>query len=773
MLGQLLGGRYQVTQALSAGGFGNTYIAIDTQRPGQPKCVLKHLRFESSDANLLKQARRMFAQEAETLEVLGNHDRIPRLLAYFEEKGEFYLIQELITGRTLTQELSIRRTFSEDQVIALLQDVLETLAFVHRHGVIHRDLKPDNLIRRESDQALVLIDFGAVKTQDTMQPGSATALTQAPTIAHSVPVYTSGYAASEQCLGKPQYSSDLYALGMIAIQALTGVHPSKLNCDPQTGDLVWQDQATASEGLAAILTRMTRFHFRDRYASATEVLEALHHLQAHPATYTEMPVSQLGSITRAPWAALTDRLPRSWPSKKVLGIGAASGVAVLSGLLLHPTLRSQITQQIALFGGSSPELAAAQSHISLGDRVLLKVASLPQKVEAAQKLQQNDRPAAIKLLEQLRTKAPSDPEVLIYLNNARIGDQSAYTIAAIAPLSSNPKSADEILRGVAQAQNQINQTGGIAGKPLKVAIADDQNQPNAAKSIAQALIANPKILGVIGHAASDTSLATASLYQQANLVTISPVSSAVQLSGVSPYFFRTMPSDRLPAKQLSEYLVNRLKKHRVAIIFNANSSYSKSLKDQFRDALFYSGRGEVVAEIDLNQPDFNPVESLESILQKKADAIMLANSSDVSDRALLLMQANRGKLPILAGDALYSLKTLEVGGQAATGMVLAVPTQQIGLAKSALQIQAQKLWQTPVTWRGALSYDATVALAAAIAQAPDRRNIREVLANPQFTAKGSLTAIRFLPSGDPQSAIQLVQVAPTKKGKGFEFRALP
>jgi serine/threonine protein kinase len=268
MLGKLLDRRYQINQVLSAGGFGQTYIAEDTRRPGNPTCVVKHLKPASTDPNYLQTARRLFNSEAETLEQLGNHDQIPRLLAYFEENQEFYLVQEHIVGHPLNIELHPGKSWQESQVISLLQDVLNILAFVHQYGVIHRDLKPDNLIRRNSDGKLVLIDFGAVKQVRTVTaaPGFNSA---------TVAIGTPGYMPREQILGNPQHNSDIYSLGIIAIQALTGLHPTQLPEDPTTREIAWQRQMPVNPGLAAILNKMVRYDYRSRYQSANEALDTI------------------------------------------------------------------------------------------------------------------------------------------------------------------------------------------------------------------------------------------------------------------------------------------------------------------------------------------------------------------------------------------------------------------------------------------------------------------------------------------------------------------
>lgn len=272
MIGQLLDGRYQIVQVLGAGGFGETYIAKDTRRPGNPVCVVKHLKPASNDPNFLETARRLFASEAEALERLGDHDQIPRLLAYFEQDREFYLVQEYIEGHSLSSELLPGQRWEESRVIQMLQEVLSILEFVHSQGAIHRDIKPDNIIRRQRDNKLVLLDFGAVK-----QVRSQMAMPQLQ-ISATIAVGTPGYMPSEQARGQPRPSSDIYALGIIGIQALTGWSPLQLQEDPQTGEINWQHLVPVSPALASVLNKMVRYHFMYRYQSATEALQALQEL---------------------------------------------------------------------------------------------------------------------------------------------------------------------------------------------------------------------------------------------------------------------------------------------------------------------------------------------------------------------------------------------------------------------------------------------------------------------------------------------------------------
>lgn len=270
--GAKLGGRYEIIGYLGGGGFGQTYLAQDNHLPGKPRCVVKHLQPTLTDAVSLETAKRLFETEAQVLYRLNGYTQIPRLLAHFEEQQEFYLVQEFIEGNSLGQELGPGQRLTEGETIALLRDILEILTYVHHHNVIHRDLKPSNLIRRRQDGKIVLIDFGAVKqlTTQVIQTHSHTTRT--------IAIGSPGYMPSEQMAGKPRFCSDLYAVGMIAIQALTGLHPKSLPEDARTSEIIWRDRAEVSPQLGNILDRLVRYDFRERYPSALEVLVDLNPL---------------------------------------------------------------------------------------------------------------------------------------------------------------------------------------------------------------------------------------------------------------------------------------------------------------------------------------------------------------------------------------------------------------------------------------------------------------------------------------------------------------
>jgi len=286
MLGRTLRNRYQIIKFLGKGGFGHTYLAKDLDLPGHPQCVVKHLKPKDPNPDHLLIARRLFDAEAQTLYKLGKlHDQIPKLSAHFEEKGEFYLVQDFIAGHDLTKELILGKKLSESYTITLLHNILEILAIVHQQKVIHRDLKPDNLMRRQ-DGKIVLIDFGAVKEISTIVVNAQkqTSLT--------IAIGTPGYMPSEQAKGKPRFASDIHAVGMMGIQALTGEHPFNLREDTHTGEVIWRNQAQVSNNLANVLDKMVRDNFSQRYQNADEAFQAILSLsQSSPPPPSPTPAS--------------------------------------------------------------------------------------------------------------------------------------------------------------------------------------------------------------------------------------------------------------------------------------------------------------------------------------------------------------------------------------------------------------------------------------------------------------------------------------------------
>lgn len=262
--GSVIFRRYEIVKRLGRGGFGNTYLSIDRLLPGKPYCVVKRLNAYSDDPKILKIIEKLLETEAKILEQVGKNDKIPDLLAYIQENDQFFLIQEYMEGKTLGEELRHKGKYTENEVLQVIEEMMNILSFIEQYNLIHRDIKPDNIIRRKSDKSLVLIDFGAIKQIFNLKDDQQYAT-----------VSNEGYASPEQIAGQPVMSSDIYAVGMVAIHCLTGVFPYKLPKNPQTGEVIWDSEKYASPITTQIIQKMTCYHFSDRYQNAQEVIKDL------------------------------------------------------------------------------------------------------------------------------------------------------------------------------------------------------------------------------------------------------------------------------------------------------------------------------------------------------------------------------------------------------------------------------------------------------------------------------------------------------------------
>jgi len=260
----LLAERYRAIKLIGAGGFGRTLLAEDEYKPSKPLCVIK--QFYPQGQNNAGKAAELFQQEAVRLEQLGKHSHIPELLAYFEQDSRQYIVQEFIDGQNLAEELAETGIFREKQIRSLLGDLLPVLQFIHEGQVIHRDIKPDNIIRRRLDGKLVLVDFGAAKY------ATGTALGKTGTT-----IGSAGYAAPEQTFGQAVFASDIYGLGVTCIHLLTDIEPFELYSAMESA-FVWRHHLgnnPVSDQLGRVLDKMAQSVVKQRYKSAEGVMRAL------------------------------------------------------------------------------------------------------------------------------------------------------------------------------------------------------------------------------------------------------------------------------------------------------------------------------------------------------------------------------------------------------------------------------------------------------------------------------------------------------------------
>jgi len=405
---------------------------------------------------------------------------------------------------------------------------------------------------------------------------------------------------------------------------------------------------------------------------------------------------------------------------------------------------------------------------SIGNRLLIQEKVNPAKKKGIEAFAKGDYQEAIASFKKSLLQQPNDPEILIYLNNAQAGN-NPLKIAVSVPIGTNLNVAQEILRGVATAQDEINQNGGIKGQKLQVQIVNDKNDPEIARKLAQELVKDRQVLGVVGHNASNASLAAAPIYQQEGLVMITPTSFANNLSGLGNYIFRIVPTTKVMAEALANYVVKTANKTKIAFCYDSQAFDTVSFKDEFL-AAFVSKGGQLVPTVcDLSAPNFNPTTAVTQVIGSGADGLFIASHVDRLESAIAVARANQGKLALFSSPTMYTMKTLEAGQQAVQGLALVAPWHP--QVNPSFADRMSQRWRGKVSWRTATAYDATQAMIAGLQQSQRRDGLQQALHSRGFTVEGASGAVSFASNGDRISHPVIVQVQ--SRGVGYDFVMLP
>ncbi|MEA5488325.1 MULTISPECIES: serine/threonine-protein kinase [Pseudanabaena] len=273
--GFVLKGRYAIRSTIGQGGMGRTYLAQDLERFNET-CVLKEFIPPQDSLEVTEKAKELFRREASVLYQI-RHPQVPDFRATFESEGRLLLVQDYVDGKNyrnlLLDRLKVGQTFSENEIFALMQQLLPVLSYLHSHNIIHRDISPENLMLRSQDNLPVLIDFGVV--QETNAKLNSQMGIPASTVAGKA-----GYAPPEQLQSGSAYAnSDLYALAVTSIVLLTGKEPSEL-FDSINLAWNWQQFANVNPAFARVINQMLSYKPTNRYRSADEVMQALQVAQA-------------------------------------------------------------------------------------------------------------------------------------------------------------------------------------------------------------------------------------------------------------------------------------------------------------------------------------------------------------------------------------------------------------------------------------------------------------------------------------------------------------
>jgi len=456
-------------------------------------------------------------------------------------------------------------------------------------------------------------------------------------------------------------------------------------------------------------------------------------------------------------------------------ISAKRPIMVLTAVAATMAIAASIfVASLSLRSKSLYTLSSAPDNntISRGDKTLFP--NIPNRFrdQGIEAFKNGNYQEAAKLFKQAINANPYDPEVLIYYNNARASQNiSSVSLAVVVPIDSktNNDNAQEILRGVAQAQNQFNDNQGSNGLLLKVVIVNDSNNPEEAKQVVQEIVKDDSILGVIGHNSSDVTKAVIPEYEKAGLAIISSTATSNLLK--SSVFFRVVDSDEIAGKKLAQYS-NSLGFKKVVIFNNPNSAYSKSITKVFTNEFEKMG-GKVLLTIDLSDEKFDPREEvITGIDEFQAEAAILFPDTEHTNSTIEIAKANKelnnnSPLGLLGGHTLYSNDTLIKGGKAVEGMILSVPWFRETSQAKDFADKSGKEWGGGISWRTATSFDATQAFIQALSkdntQDNNRANVLERLQKVKLNNKEtSGYALQFTKERERQGQSVLVEV---KNGK--------
>ncbi|WP_292741730.1 ABC transporter substrate-binding protein [Nostoc sp. JL31] len=367
-------------------------------------------------------------------------------------------------------------------------------------------------------------------------------------------------------------------------------------------------------------------------------------------------------------------------------------------------------------------------------------------------------------------KNPNDPETLIYFNNVKARQTSnSLKIAVSVPIGTNPNVAGEILRGVAQAQDEVNKSSNINGKLLEVAIANDDNDSSKAQNIARQFVNDKTILAVVGHNASEAAVPAAFVYKSEKLVMLSPTSFDQRLSGLSNYIFRTVNTNNL-ARSLSDYIIKTATKTNIVICVDPESADNRWLADEFSKAIEQPNYKINPTPCNLSDPAFDPNTMISKAITSQANGLFLAPYIDRINKGLEVARASKGRLQLFSSPTMYTQQTLANGKADVNGMILAVPWHPQAISGNPFPQNAQKLWGGPVNWRTATAYDATIVIAKGLQQTKTSEELQKVLHSPSFSVDGATGNIQFSQSGDRiNNEIFLVKVQQKAGTDKYEF----
>ncbi len=435
-----------------------------------------------------------------------------------------------------------------------------------------------------------------------------------------------------------------------------------------------------------------------------------------------------------------------------------------------------ISQQTPIASANLPN-NPAQTRTSLGDKILVTADKTTDKEAGIKAFAERNFPNAVTRFQLSLQSNRNDPETLIYLNNAKIGNGNALKVAITAPIGVNVNDAKEVLRGVAQAQDEINSSGGINGIPLQLQISSIDNFANASE-LDNALVKDASILAVVGGGFNEK------IYNEQGLVKISsiarrPEQNQTQSSPQSRYAFYVSPQATIFSEALARHIVEKEKRTKIAICRDSSSPISKAVVQEYTGLIVKSGGKVSDIDCDLRASNFKATDFMTKAISDGVDGLLLIPSREKFSQVIEIGKANKGKLALFSTQQMYSVETLKFGQDNFRGMILTAPwhrdVNRNAIDNNSFADKAAKLWGGAVSPRTATAYDSLQVIIAGLKEGRTRKDLQKALSNPSFSVTGATGKIQFLPSGERQGGVFLLKVDACESGKpcysstGYDF----
>ncbi|MEC4818319.1 MAG: ABC transporter substrate-binding protein [Scytonema sp. PMC 1069.18] len=415
-----------------------------------------------------------------------------------------------------------------------------------------------------------------------------------------------------------------------------------------------------------------------------------------------------------------------------------------------------------------------KDRMSLGEKIFITKDLSPEKEAGSKAFADGDYITAVSKFQSSLQRDRNDPESLIYLNNAKIAQSNALKVAVILPIVANVDESEEMLRGIAQAQNEINSNGGINGIPLKIQIAKVDNF-QILEQLNQELVKDPHILAVVGLSLDE------SIYNNAGLVMVSPVNIKTLTEPSSErYVFYATPSLVTYSDTLARHITREARLDRIAICSELQLPIINDIVKQYTDSIRKYGGDVTNTVCDLGASNFLARSFLDRAISDGARGLLLIPTPRTTAAAIDVAQENQRRLWLFSPQTMYSETTVLNNGANFKGMVVAVPWHRNGNSDTtSFAKRAARLWGGEVSPRTATAYDALQSIIAGLKQSSTREGLQKALSNPKFSAQGAGGKIQFSPkTGAREDGVFLVRIEPCDPTEscisrtGFRFKLI-